>query len=340
MSAAYAQARPPIWRDARKLSIVAQVAFVVAVVVVFWTANAALQRSFIRQNIRLDWGFFRQPAGFEITALTWTIDLKSLRIKQFEPTDSYAEAMIAGLFNTIKVAALGITLATALGLIVGIARLSTNWLVNRLALAYVEFLRNTPLLVQLYFWYFVVFLQLPNGSHEHPPLQLFGSLIVLTNAGLAIGGTVVERFGRLVVDGGYQLTSEFGALVLGLAVYTSAFIAEIVRGGILAVQRGQMEAARSLGLTYAQALRYVVIPQALRIIILPLGNQFLNLTKNSSLAIGIGYAELLTAGNTVSSQSFRSLEAFTLVTLAYLGLSLSIATGLNVIRTRMRLASL
>ncbi len=340
MSAAYAQSSPPIWRDARKLSIVAQVAFVVAIVVVFWTANAALQRSFIRQNIRLDWGFFRQPAGFEISALTWTIDIKSLRFKRFEPTDSYAEAMIAGLFNTIKVAALGITLATALGLIVGVARLSTNWLVNRLALAYVEFLRNTPLLVQLFFWYSAVFLQLPNGSREHPPLQLFGSLIVLTNAGLAIGGTVVERFGRLVVDGGYQLTSEFGALVLGLAVYTSAFIAEIVRGGILAVQRGQMEAARSLGLTYAQALRYVVIPQALRIIILPLGNQFLNLTKNSSLAIGIGYAELLTAGNTVSSQSFRSLEAFTFVTLAYLGLSLSIATGLNVIRTRMRLASL
>ncbi len=340
MSAAYAQASPPIWRDARKLSIVAQVAFVVAIVVVFWTANAALQRSFIRQNIRLDWGFFRQPAGFEISALTWTIDLKSLRFKRFEPTDSYAEAMIAGLFNTIKVAALGITLATALGLVVGVARLSTNWLVNRLALAYVEFLRNTPLIVQLFFWYSAVFLQLPNGSREHPPLQLFGSLVVLTNAGLAIGGTVVERFGRLVVDGGYQLTSEFGALILGLAVYTSAFIAEIVRGGILAVQRGQMEAARSLGLTYAQALRYVVIPQALRIIILPLGNQFLNLTKNSSLAIGIGYAEFLTAGNTVSSQSFRSLETFTVVTLAYLGLSLSIATGLNVIRTRMRLASL
>ncbi len=339
MSAAYAQGRPPIWRDARKLSIIAQAAFVIAIVVVFWTANAALQRSFIRQNIRLDWGFFRQPAGFEISALTWTIDLKSLRFKRFEPTDSYAEAMIAGLFNTVKVAALGITLATALGLIVGVARLSTNWLVNRLALAWVEFLRNTPLLVQLFFWYFVVFLQLPNGSKEHPPLQLFGSLLVLTNAGLAIGGTVVERFGRLVVDGGYQLTSEFGALILGLAVYTSAFIAEIVRGGILAVQRGQMEAARSLGLTYAQALRYVVIPQALRIIILPLGNQFLNLTKNSSLAIGIGYAELLTAGNTVSSQSFRSLEAFTFVTLAYLGLSLSIAAGLNVIRTRMRLAS-
>jgi len=301
--------------------------------------NVALHRSFVRQNIRFDWGFFRQPAGFEISALTWTLDLKSFRFKRLEPTDSYAEVMIAGLINTIKVAVLGISLATALGLIVGIARLARNWLVNRLALFYVELLRNTPLLVQLFFWYFAVFLQLPDGSREHPPLQLFGSLIVLTNTGLAIGGTIVERFGRLVVDGGYQLTSEFAALVLGLAAYTSSFIAEIVRGGILAVQRGQMEAARSLGLTYMQALRYVVIPQALRIIILPLGIQFLNLTKNSSLAIGIGYAELLTAGNTVSSQSFRALEAFTVVTLTYLGLSLTIAVGLNVIRTRMRLAT-
>jgi general L-amino acid transport system permease protein len=325
-------AQPPLWRDERKLSIMAQAVFLIAVVVVIWTANAALHRSFVRQNIHLDWGFFRQPAGFEITALTWTFDLKALRFKRFEPTDSYAEAMIAGLINTVKVAALGIILATVLGVLVGVSRLSGNWLVSRLALAYVECLRNTPLLVQLFFWYFAVFLQLPNGSHEHPPLQLLGSLVVLTNAGLAIGGTVVERFGRLVVDGGYQLTSEFAALVLGLAVYTSSFIAEIVRGGILAVQRGQMEAARSLGLTYRQGLRYIVIPQALRIVALPLGNQFLNLTKNSSLAIGIGYAELLTAGNTVSSQSFRSLEAFTFVTLAYLALSLSIAGMLNVIR--------
>ncbi len=337
MIATQSQVKPPIWRDARKLSIAAQIAFILVVGVVLWSANVALHRSFVRQNIRLDWGFFRQPAGFDISALTWTIDLKSLSVKRYDPSDSYAEAMIAGLLNTIKVAILGIVLATILGLIVGIARLSRNWLVGRLALAYVEFLRNTPLLVQLFFWYFAIFLQLPNGSPEQPPLRLFGSFVVLTNSGLAMGGTVVERFGRLVVDGGYQLTSEFAALVLGLAIYTSSFIAEIVRGGILVVHRGQMEAARSLGLTYHQALRYVVIPQAVRIIILPLGSQFLNLTKNSSLAIGIGYAELLTAANTVSSQSFRSLETFTFVTLAYLAMSLVIAAGLNLIRVRLRL---
>jgi len=327
-----------VWRDARKVSIVAQAAFIGVAILVLWGANTALHRSFVRQNIRLDWTFFRQPAGFEITALTWTLDLTSWRFKRLEPTDSYAEVMIAGFINTIKVAVLCIVLATTLGVLVGVARLSGNWLVNRLALAYVEFLRNTPLLIQLFFWYFVVFLQLPNGSPGHPPFQPLGSFLVLTNSGLAIGGTVVERFGRLVVDGGYQLTTEFAALVLGLAVYTSAFIAEIVRGGILAVPWGQMEAARSMGLTYPHALRFVVLPQAFRIIILPLGNQFLNLTKNSSLALGIGYAELLTAGNTVSSQSFRTLEAFTIVTLAYLALSLSIAVGLNVIRHRLRLS--
>jgi len=337
MGPASVHARSPFWRDERKISIVAQAIFLVAVVAAIWSANAALQRSFVRQNIRLNWGFLRQPAGFELSALTWTIDLKTWRIKQFTPTDSYAEALIAGIFNTIKVAALGITLATMLGILVGVSRLSSNWLINRLALAYVEFLRNTPLLVQLFFWYFAVFLQLPNGSREQPPLQLFGSFVVITNAGLAIGGTVVERFGRLVVDGGYQLTGEFAALVLGLAIYTSSFIAEIVRGGILAVQRGQMEAARSLGLTYRQALQYIVLPQALRIVLLPLGNQFLNLTKNSSLAIGIGYAELLTTGNLISSQSFRSFEAFTFVTLSYLVLSLSISGLLNLIRHRTRL---
>ena len=223
------------------------------------------------------------------------------------------------------------------GLIIGISRLSRNWLVNRLAMAYVEMLRNTPLLVQLFFWYFAVLLQLPNGSPAQPPLRWFGDFIVLTNSGLAFGGTVVDRFGRFVVDGGFQLPPEFAALVIGLAVYTSSFIAEIIRGGILAVSRGQMEAARSLGLTYRQALQLIVLPQALRIVIPPLGNQFLNLTKNSSLAIGIGYAEFLTATNTVSSQTFRSLEAFTFVTLGYLMLSLTISACLNFIRARFKL---
>lgn len=326
----------PFWRDARTLAVLAQVLSVVVVAVVLWSATAALRRSMVRHHIRLDWRFLSQQAGFELSALEWTLDLETLRFKRYEPTDSNAEAIIAGLVNTVQVALLGIGLAVVLGVIVGVTRLSRNWLVGRLALAYVEVLRNTPLLVQLFFWYFAVFLQLPDGSPGHPPLVAFGGFIVLTNSGLAVGSVLVERFGRLVADGGYQLIPEFAALVLGLAVYTSAFIAEIVRGGILTVSRGQMEAARSLGLTYRQALRLIVLPQAFRIIIPPLGNQFLNLTKNSSLAIGIGFAEVLTAANTVSSQSFRSLEAFTVVTLAYLALSLSIAAALNLIRTRLR----
>lgn len=331
------EASVPFWRDARKLAVLTQVVFLVVVVFALLAANRALQQSFVRQNIRLDWSFWRQPAGFEISALDLTVDLESLSLKQYDPGDSAGEAMIAGFFNTIRVALLGIVLATLLGVIAGVARLSRNWLVNRLAFGYVELLRNTPLLVQLFFWYFAVILQLPNGSPQQPPLRLFGDFIVLTNSGLAFGGTVADRFGRLVVDGGFQLTPEFAALVIGLAVYTSAFIAEIIRGGILAVSRGQIEAARSLGLTYRQALRLIVLPQALRIVIPPLGNQFLNLTKNSSLAIGIGYAEFLTAANTVSSQSFRSLEAFTFVTLGYLMLSLTISTFLNLIRARLSL---
>ena len=327
----------PVWRDLRVLRIGAQVVFVAVLVVLLWAAKVAVERSMVRQNIRLDWGFFRQPAGFHLTALGWTLDLERLRPKRYGPEDSYAEAMIAGLVNTATVAVTGIVLATALGLAVGIARLSRNWLVARLALAYVEVLRNTPLLVQLFFWYFGVFLQLPTGAPDSPPLILFGGAVVLTNRGLAVGGTLVERFGRLVVDGGFQLTSEFTALVVGLAVYTSAFIGEIIRGGILAIPRGQMEAARSLGLSYGRALRLVVLPQALRIVIPPLGNQFLNLTKNSSLAIGIGFADMLTSAMTVASQSFRALETFTFVTLAYLAMSLTISAVLNAVRARLAL---
>ncbi|HET6780967.1 MAG TPA: ABC transporter permease subunit, partial [bacterium] len=250
----------PFWRDARKLAILTQIVFLVAVVLAFWWAGRTLGQSFVRQNIRLDWSFWRQPAGFELSALTLTVDLESLSFKSFDPGDSAGEAMIAGLINTIKVAALGIVFATILGVIVGVARLSRNWLVNRLAMAYVELFRNTPLLVQLFFWYFAVLLQLPNGSPEQPPLRWFGDAVVLTNSGLAFGGTVVDRFGRLVVDGGFQVTPELAALLIGLSVYTSSFIAEIIRGGILAVSRGQMEAARSLGLTYRQGLQMIVLP--------------------------------------------------------------------------------
>lgn len=328
---------PPLWRDARALAVVAQVLFVVLLVAGIWTAKTVVERSMARQNIRMDWAFFRQPAGFQLTALTWTVDLKHLSLKHYSPEDSYAEAMIAGLFNTMKVAALGIVLAMIAGLVVGVSRLSRNWLISRLAMAYVEVLRNTPLLVQLFFWYFAVFLQLPQGTPENPAIILLNGLVVLTNRGLAVGGVMTEHFGRLAVDGGFQMTSEFVALVAGLAVYTSAFIAEIIRGGILAIPRGQTEAARSVGLSYRQALRLVVMPQALRVIIPPLGNQCLNLTKNSSLAIGIGFADLLTASMTVASQSFRALETFTFVTLAYLALSLLISAVLNVIRARLAL---
>lgn len=326
-----------LWRDARVLAIVAQVAFIAMLGAALMGARAAVERSLIRQNIRLDWHFLSQPAGFNLTALTWTIDLRRLSLKRYSPEDSYAEAMIAGLFNTVKVAALGIVLAMVVGLTVGVARLSRNWLVSRLALAYVEILRNTPLLVQLFFWYFAVFLQLPQGTPESPAVVALNGLVVLTNRGLAVGGVLTERFGRQAVDGGFQMTSEFAALVIGLAIYTSTFIAEIIRGGILALPRGQMEAARSLGLSYWEALRLVVLPQALRIIIPPLGNQCLNLTKNSSLAIGVGFADFLTASMTVASQSFRSLETFTFVTLAYLAMSLTISGILNLIRARMAL---
>ncbi|MBI4278947.1 MAG: ABC transporter permease subunit [Armatimonadetes bacterium] len=325
----------PLWRDARKLAILAQVLFVAGVAAAVWLVKVTVEASLARQNVRINWGFLWQPAGFDLTALTWTLDLRNWRFVPYSPENTYAEAMIAGLINTLRVASVGIVLAFLLGLVVGVTRLSRNWLISRLSLAYVEFLRNTPLLAQLFFWYFAIFLRLPPGTPQHPPLHLFGTLVTLTNQGLVIGGVAVERFGRTLFEGGFQMRSEYAALLIGLSVYTSAFIAEIIRGGIQAVHRGQMEAARSLGLTYLQSLRHILLPQTLRMIIPPLGNQFLNLTKNSSLAIAIGYADLLTAANTVSSQSFRSLETFTVVTMTYLVLSLIISAILNAVRARM-----
>src|SRR3989442_14680344 len=162
--------KPPFWRDARTLAILAQIFVVVVVALALLGATTTLRRSFIRHNIRLDWSVFSQPAGFELSALQWTLDLDTLRVKRYEPTDSNAEAIIAGLINTIQVAVIGIALATLVGVVVGAARLSPNWLVARIALGFVDGLRNPPLRVAVFFWDLGNFLQPPDGSFSHPPL--------------------------------------------------------------------------------------------------------------------------------------------------------------------------
>ncbi len=198
-----------------------------------------------------------------------------------------------------------------MGITAGIARLSDNWLVRNISMVYVEIFRNTPLLLQLLFWYFAVFLSFPQVENK---ISIWG-FISLSQSGLELPW--------------FTLSPEFSALLLGLTFYTAAFIAEIVRGGIKSVPQGQWEAARSLGLKPGLVMRLVIFPQALRVIIPPLTSQYLNLTKNSSLAIAIGYPDIYFVASSTFNQTGRAVEVILLIMLTYLILSLSISLVMN-----------
>jgi general L-amino acid transport system permease protein len=239
-----------------------------------------------------------------------------------------------GLANTLVVSAIGIVLTTLLGVAVGLARLAANGLLRALAGAYVEFLRNVPLLVQLFFWYALITEALPAPREALQPLPgLF-----LTNRGifLPLPGSVpvLEGFN---FSGGAALGPEFAALLIGLAVYTAAFIAEIVRAGILAVPRGQYEASSAVGLGYAAQMRFVVLPQAMRAIVPPLTSQYLNLIKNSSLAVAIGYPDLVSIANTTINQTGQAVEGVLIIMAVYLTISLSISLLMNWYNARVAL---
>jgi general L-amino acid transport system permease protein len=231
-----------------------------------------------------------------------------------------------GLGNTLRVAIAGILIATVLGTAVGLFRLSKNWLLRTLAGAYVEFIRNSPLLVQLFFWYALITEALPAPRQALEPL----SGLFLTNRGIffPLPGSVpvLEGFN---FSGGMVLTPEFATLLVGLSVYTAAFIAEIVRAGVLSVNRGQWEAAFAVGLKPGQALRHVVLPQALRMIVPPMASQYLNLTKNSSLAVAIGYPDLVSIANTTINQTGQAIEGVAIIMAVYLSISLSISAFMN-----------
>ena len=311
-------------------------------------------------------------------------------------TDSYLYAFFIGVLNTLRVVIVGIILATLLGLVAGIARLSSNWLIAKIAQVYVEIFRNTPLLIQLFFWYFVGILKLPRvrDSIEIPggiylsnrglavpwftPNETFTAWLVIAGAGILAAFGVYKLLGRVEkpfiyewrggwaflvwlaialaaavalqpftpsvpeirgfnFGGGVTLSPEYAALLLGLVVYTGAFIAEIVRAGIQAVPRGMVEASRALGLSYIQTLRLVVIPLALRVIIPPLTNQYLNLSKNSSLAIAVGYADLFYVSNTIFNQTGQTLQVILMIMVAYLIISLIISTAMNGLNARFKL---
>ena len=367
--------------DPRFRSIVVQFLLLVAVVWLGWTFYRNAQSNLAAQNIASGFGFLEQTAGFGI----------SQTLIPYAESSSYGRAFLVGLVNTLLVAGLGIFFATIIGFAVGIARLSSNVLLSRLAGAYVELMRNLPLLFQILFWYLAVLGALPGPRQSEP---LFGA-IFLNNRGLLMprilfeagsgivmgallvgvaGALFLRVWGRrrllatgqrprsglygivLIVGlpllaavatgmpfslelpelrgfnfvGGVRVIPELLALLFALSTYTGAFISEVVRAGILSVPRGQTEAARSLGLSRGLTLRLVVAPQAMRLIVPPLTNQYLNLTKNSSLAAAIGYPDFfyVFAGTTLN-QTGQAIEIIAVTMAVYLTISLITAALMN-----------
>jgi len=306
-----------VWRSARGKRIAYQAAAIGAAVLVAWFLVSNTIQNLEERRIASGFGFLGREAGFEIGESAFL---------RYSASDSYLRALVVGLSNTLAVALIGVVLATGLGTLVGLLRLSKNFLLKTLSAAYVEFIRNVPLLVQLFFWYAVITEGMPGPREALSPLPG----VFLSNRGIYIPtfSSSPELQGFNFV-GGAALSPEFAALLIGLVAYTAAFIAEIVRAGILAVDRGQGEAAHALGLSRGQTTRLVILPQALRVIIPPMTSQYLNLTKNSSLAVAIGYPDLVSIANTAMNQTGQAIEGITIIMAVYLTISLSISAFMN-----------
>jgi general L-amino acid transport system permease protein len=298
-----------LWRHRRFRLIAGQLIVLILAAIVVTILWGNLHRNLQQLGIQLGFNFLGQQASFDIGET----------VIPYAPTDTYSHALWVGLINSLRVAVLGIFLTTIVGISAGIARLSDNWLVRNMAMVYVEIFRNTPLLLQLLFWYFAVFLGFPQRENK---ISLWGFV------GLSQDGIELPWF---------TLSPEFSTLLLGLTFFTGAFIAEIVRGGIQAVPKGQWEAARSLGLKPGLVMRLVIFPQALRVIIPPLTSQYLNLTKNSSLAIAIGYPDVYFVASTTFNQTGRAVEVMLLIILTYLTLSLTISVIMNLFNSQVQI---
>ncbi|PUE13725.1 amino acid ABC transporter permease [Limnohabitans sp. MMS-10A-178] len=367
------------WRSREGRSVIYQiVAILSAFALIALLVRNTLANMRLR-GIQSGYDFLFQPFGFDI----------SETVIEYAHNSSYFVAFAIGMLNTIKVAIIGIALATVVGVLIGIGRFSANYLVKKICYAYVEFFRNVPVYLQLLIWYLVFAEALPdldgawnvghfylskNGISFPWPVWQLGQTLAVVGAGLGLvfglyyrrlarahfdltgqprpvvwvalaatlglsvlgwlaGGAPMEwdlpKVGDFQIEDGGAFSPEFMALLFGLVFYTAAFIAEVVRSGIASVSLGQHEAAASLGLSKNQAMRLVVLPQALRVIIPPLTSQYLNLTKNSSLAVAIGYPELVSIANTTLNQTGRAIEALSIVMLVYLTLSLITSALMN-----------
>jgi general L-amino acid transport system permease protein len=316
--------RPPrwSWSDPRVRAIAVQAIVIAAGAALVALLAVETADNLRRRGIASGFDYLGRAAGFEIARGPLP----------YSSRDTYARALGLALVNTLRVSALGIAIATALGVAIGLARLSGVWIVAVLSRAYVEVVRNTPLLLQLLVWYSLS--QMLPGPREalNPLPGVFvcerGVFVpALRGIALRVEWPALADFD---VQGGLSITPEFAALLIGLSIYTAAFIAENVRGGILAIDRGQMEAALALGLSRARALRLVVLPQALRVILPPTTSQFLNLIKNSSMAVAIGYPDLISITNTTLNQTGQAIEAIAMAMTLYVGISFAISAGMNV----------
>ena len=260
----------------------------------------------------------------------------------FDSSEPYWRAFWVGLLNTLRVSVVGIAFCTILGTLIGVGRVSNNALARGMGYAYTELFRNVPVLLQLLIWYVLLVEFMPDSQS---PLH-FNDWFYLSKNGISFPVPVWDASVPGLVwdvpvwlDGeitqGISLTPEFLAITLGLSFYTSAFVAEVVRAGIVSVPRGQLEAAKSIGLSNWQTTRQVLLPQAMRVIIPPLTNQYLNLTKNSSLAVAIGYPDLVSISNTALNQTGRAVECIALIMAVYLCLSLGTSALMNAFNQRM-----
>jgi general L-amino acid transport system permease protein len=366
-------------RSGRRLSALAyQAALLGAVSVAVWYLASTAAQNLRDLGVASGFGFLQREAGFAIGETTFL---------SHNAGDTYLRALLIGLFNTFRVAALAIIFSSIIGSLIALARLSPNWLLGKLAAGYVETFRNTPLIVQLFFWYAALTENLPGPAeawhpapgvfvsnrgvvfpwpiHSEPawlallfvllvgcvvllaPRKKRNNMATLASLGLCLAVGLVIAFTFFEMEcpqltgfdfiGGGSLSPEFTALLLGLSLYTAAFIGEILRAGFLAVNRGQIEAGYALGLGRRQVIRFIIVPQALRIIVPPVTSQYLNCIKNSSLAVAIGYPDLVSIANTTINQTGQAIEGFVIIMLVYLTISLAIAASMNWYNRRVAL---
>ena len=377
-----------VWNDPRIRSRAVQALVLLLAGIFVYDIVLNTAGSLASRNIASGWDFLLRNSGFDVV----------FSLIPYSSESNYGRALIVGFLNTLLVSALGIVLATLIGFLIGVMRLSRNWLASRAAAIYVEFIRNTPLLLQIFIWYALVLKPLPDardainifdvGALSNKgltlPAPIFGEgawmgllgvgiAIILSMAihryakrrqvetgerfpsGLAGAGLILllpvlffavagwpvtfdyPVMGSFNFKGGATLVPEFMALLLALSIYTAAFIAEAVRAGIQAISRGQSEAAHALGLRPAPTMRLVILPQALRVIVPPLTSQYLNLTKNSSLAVAIGYPDLVAVGGTTLNQTGQAVEIVFVWMSVYLTLSLLTSAFMNWFNARIRL---